>query len=446
MRGTIGGSPGTSLTPIDLVEFVTAYVDWLKRDGHPLKVVVGRDGRITGPPVQNIVMATLQLCGCSVIDLGLSTTPTVEMAVPYHKAGGGIILTASHNPEQWNALKFLNYKGEFISEDAGKFILARIEEQDFEYPDHTEMGSISLDENAIDRHIQSICDLPYVDVEAIRNAKFKAVIDPVNSTGAISIPPLLEALGVGYEMINGEVTGKFAHNPEPLPKHLEELSKRVVGSKADLGISVDPDVDRLVLVSEDGSFFGEEYTLVAAADLVLSTKPGPTVSNLSSSRALSDLSRSYGVSHYQSAVGEVHVVKMMKEVKATIGGEGNGGVILPDLHYGRDALAGIALILSLMVKESRSLSDIRSSYSHYTMVKDKISITGQNPDEVLAKVGAALRSEGITFNTTDGLKIDRDEGWVHLRKSNTEPIIRLYIEASNEEGCAQLKEWIKHKM
>lgn len=447
MRGTIGGQPGNALTPIDIVEFVSAYAQWLSATGRSPKVVVGRDGRITGATIQNLVISTLQLAGVHVVNLDLSTTPTVEMAVVYHKAGGGIILTASHNPIQWNALKFLNEKGEFISGEDGSWILDCISSRSFNYPSYDRLGNIEEDNGAIDRHIEEILNLPYVDAGQIASKSYKVVIDPINSTGAMAIPPLLDALGVEYVLINGEVTGQFAHNPEPVPKNLSQLSEAVVEHKADLGIAVDPDVDRLVLVNEDGSFFGEEYTLVAVADLILKTKSGPTVSNLSSSRALRDLSNKYDVEHRQSAVGEVHVVRMMKDLGAVIGGEGNGGIILPELHYGRDAMVGIALFLQLLSATNSTASELRASYPTYQMLKEKIELNHKDDaDPILESMMSKMKDAGHPVNNTDGVKIDFSDGWVHLRKSNTEPIIRLYTEGESLEVCERLVNLIRKNL
>lgn len=445
MRGTIGGVPGEGLTPVDLVQFASAYAKWLRHTDRAMKVVIGRDGRVTGKAVKEITIATLRLSGCDVVDLDLSTTPTVEMAVPHHEAGGGIILTASHNPAEWNALKFLNDEGEFISHEDGLWILKTIEDGEFTYPDYTKMGKVMEDNEAIERHVEAINQLSYVNVEEIQQKQFKVVIDPVNSTGALAIPVLLKSLGVKYTMINDEITGQFAHDPEPLPKNLKELSEAVVLENADLGISVDPDVDRLVLVCEDGSFFGEEYTLVAVADLILTHRKGDTVSNLSSSRALRDVSLNHGVDHHQSAVGEVHVVKKMKEVQAVIGGEGNGGVILPELHNGRDALVGIALFLQLMVEKNKPASQIRSSYPSYVMAKEKIQLTDEiNADELLEKLANHHKNRGDKINETDGVKVDLEDGWIHMRKSNTEPIIRLYVEAPDDSQCKEIIEQVKN--
>ena len=438
MRGTIGGAPGDALTPIDLVQFAGAYARWLRMKTDQPKIVLGRDGRSSGLVIKHLVIATLQMSGCDIVDLDLSTTPTVEMAVVFHKAQGGIILTASHNPAEWNALKFLNQKGEFISHEDGKDILEMISSGHYDFQPWDRIGNVTSDSDAISRHIKAILDLPYVDLDRIRAAELSVVVDAVNSTGNLAIPPLLDALGVRYTLINESVDGQFSHDPEPLPQHLTDLSKTVAESPADLGIAVDPDVDRLALVNEDGSFFGEEYTLVAAADHILQNYTGPTVSNLSSSRALTDLSDSYGVPHYQSAVGEVNVVMMMKEKGAVIGGEGNGGIILPDLHYGRDAMAGIALILSLRAERGQTLSEIRRKYTSYEMSKDKMSLPdGTDPDQVVNALGKKYISSH-KVSLIDGVKIEFDNGWVHLRKSNTEPIIRIYAEAESVDKASAL--------
>jgi len=442
IRGTIGGSPGNNLTPVDIVECTAGFGTWIKKRHENPKVVVGRDGRITGHIVNQLAINTLVSMGIDVIDLGLSTTPTVEMAVTVEKASAGIIFTASHNPKQWNALKFLNSKGEFISANDGTEIIAYIAEGKLDFVDVDNLGTITNDDSYIDKHIDQILALDYVDVEAIQSKKFKVVVDCINSTGAISVPPLLERLGCEVHLINEEITGDFAHNPEPRPEHLIELSQKVKAIGADLGISVDPDVDRLAFVSEDGSMFGEEYTLVAVADSILSKKPGNTVSNLSSTRALADITSAHGMTYTASAVGEVNVVNTMKETNAVIGGEGNGGVILPDLHYGRDALAGIALMLDLLADKEITMSSLKKSYPSYHIVKDKIQLTPEiDVDSLLNQTAEAYKDERI--NRVDGLKIDFDHGWIHMRKSNTEPIIRVYSEAANEAAALQLAESIK---
>ncbi|MCW5924273.1 MAG: phosphoglucosamine mutase [Saprospiraceae bacterium] len=429
-RGTIGGRPGDNLTPQDIVECTAAFGQWvLKTSGKPI-IVVGRDGRISGEIVSALVINTLRAMGISVIDLGLSTTPTVEIAVPLEKAGGGIILTASHNPKEWNALKLLNHKGEFISAKDGEAVLDLVAKKNVEYATVDKLGGYRQDDTYIKKHIEKILALPLVDAKAIRAKQFKIVVDAINSTGALAVPPLLEALGCQVVLLNGEVNGHFAHNPEPLKEHLGQLSTSVRQQKANLGIAVDPDVDRLVFMCEDGEVFGEEYTLVAVADYVLSKKKGNTVSNLSSSRALRDVTEKHGGEYFASPVGEVHVVEKMKAVKAVIGGEGNGGVILPDLHYGRDALVGIALFLSHLVKSGRQISTLRKTYPDYQMAKSKIERT---PDIDLDKIFFALKEkyQREQINTEDGLKIDFEQGWVHLRPSNTEPIIRVYSESNS---------------
>ena len=455
IRGTIGGKSGESLTPLDVVKFSAAYATWLAAQ-FPVKtkckVVLGRDARISGPMIHNLVCGTLTAMGLDVIDVGLSTTPTVEMAVTFHQAHGGIILTASHNPKQWNALKLLNSKGEFISAADGETLLKIAEQESFEFANVNQLGTVTTDAHAIDKHIEAILALPLVDTKAIAAKKFKIVIDCVNSSGGIALPPLLKALGV-EEVTELYCTpdGQFPHNPEPLPEHLTELSKTVIKSKAHLGISVDPDVDRLALVCEDGEMFGEEYTLVAVADYVLKNKKGNTVSNLSSTRALRDVTEKAGGSHFASAVGEVNVVEMMKAKNAVIGGEGNGGVIYPDIHYGRDALAGIALFLTHLAKYGNTVSMLRSSYPDYFISKNKIELTPEiNVDGVLESIQEKYKKHKI--NTIDGLKIEFDKEWVHLRKSNTELIIRIYAESDSittannlaEKIISDIKELISH--
>lgn len=432
IRGTIGGVPGKNLTPTDLVKYATAYAAWIAKQGASRKVVIGRDGRISGAMVRDIVVATLQSMGCDVVDLGLSTTPTVEMAVKMEKAAGGIILTASHNPAQWNALKLLNSDGEFLDAIEGQWILDFAEGNEMKYAEVDGLGSVTKDDSYIEQHIATILQHPLVDVEAIKKAGFKVVVDAVNSTGAISVPPLLKALGVNDVItINEEVTGKFAHNPEPLPEHLVGLCDTVKAEKASLGIAIDPDVDRLCFVSEDGSLFGEEYTLVAIADYVLGHKKGNTVSNLSSTRALRDVTEKHGGQYYPSAVGEVNVVRKMKDVNAVIGGEGNGGVIVPELHYGRDALIGIGLFLTHLAKSGKTMKALRDSYPNYFISKNKIEL-GDDVDVkgVFSKIKERYAEHPI--NTEDGLRIDIGNDWVHLRTSNTEPIIRVYSESVSE--------------
>ncbi|MDF2448018.1 MAG: phosphoglucosamine mutase [Bacteroidota bacterium] len=434
IRGTIGGKPGDGLSPLDIVKFASAYGCWLitSNPGKKLKVIIGRDARLSGEMVNNIVCGTLVGLGIDVIDLGLSTTPTVEVAVTDLQANGGIILTASHNPKQWNALKLLNEKGEFISDNEGKYILELAEKEEFVYSEVNKLGTYSQNPNYIISHITKILSLPYVDIDAIKEANFSVVVDAVNSSGGFVIPMLLEALGVTkIHKIHCEPTGHFAHNPEPLPEHLRDLSEAVVKTKSDLGISVDPDVDRLALVCEDGEMFGEEYTLVAVADAVLKHhKGGNTVSNLSSTRALRDVTERSGGSYSASAVGEVNVVTMMKSTNAIIGGEGNGGVILPELHYGRDALVGVAIFLTHLAKFGKTTSMLRKSYPNYHISKNKIELTPEiNVDKVLSSVKDKYAKQPV--NTVDGVKIEFDKEWVHLRKSNTEPIIRIYSESES---------------
>ncbi|MBC7553351.1 MAG: phosphoglucosamine mutase [Taibaiella sp.] len=432
IRGTIGGKPGKSLTPIDVVKFTTAYGAWVAAQGTNNTIVVGRDGRISGGMVRNLVVATLQGIGCNVIDLGLSTTPTVEMAVKMEKAGGGIILTASHNPKQWNALKLLNHEGEFLNAAEGQWILDYAEKAEPVYAEIDEIGELTLDDSYIDKHIKIILEHPLVDVAAIRKMNYKVVLDSVNSTGSLSVPPLLNALGVTQvTVINGEVTGHFAHNPEPLPENLVDLCNTVKAEQATLGIAVDPDVDRLCFVCEDGTLFGEEYTLVAIADYILTNKKGNTVSNLSSTRALKDVTEKHGGRYYPSAVGEVNVVKKMKEVNAVIGGEGNGGVIVPELHYGRDALIGIALFLTHLARTGLSVRALRNTYPNYFISKNKIDLPEDTDVKVIfEEIKKKYAAQPI--NTEDGLRIDFENDWVHLRTSNTEPIIRVYSESETE--------------
>ncbi len=442
IRGTIGGLAGNGLTPTDIVKFTSAYGRWVIASTGKNKVVIGRDARISGEMVRNLVVGTLQSIGIDVVDLGLSTTPTVEVAVPDENAGGGIILTASHNPKQWNALKLLNDKGEFISAQEGQLVLSMAEESDFEFAEVNNLGKVSYDDSYLQKHIDKVLALPLVDAEAVRNANFKIAIDCVNSSGGIFIPALLKALGVKtiYELYC-EPDGEFPHNPEPLPENLIDLSRLVVAKKADLGIAVDPDVDRLCFVCEDGSMFGEEYTLVAVSDYVLKHTPGNTVSNLSSTRALRDVTESAGATYYAAAVGEVNVVNMMKETQAIIGGEGNGGVIYPESHYGRDALVGIALFLTHLAMSKQSVSVLRASYPAYYISKNKITLTPEmDIDSLLTEV--EKRYENQPHSTIDGLKIEFDKQWVHLRKSNTEPIIRIYSESSSETGAEYLAQKI----
>lgn len=430
IRGTIGGKVNEGLTPVDAVKFAAAYGTWLKNDNTgDLKVVIGRDARISGEMISNLVVSTLVGLGIDVIDLGLSTTPTVEVAVPMEKANGGIILTASHNPKQWNALKLLNEKGEFISGTDGQDVLRIAENESYDFAEVDDLGSITKDDSYLQKHIDAILALDLVDTEAIKAADISVVVDAVNSSGGIFVPALLEALGVKkIDKLYCDPTGQFPHNPEPLPEHLTDLSDRIKENGADMGITVDPDVDRLALVCEDGSMFGEEYTLVAVADYVLSKTPGNTVSNLSSTRALRDVTEERGQEYFASAVGEVNVVVKMKEVNAVIGGEGNGGVIYPELHYGRDSLVGIALFLSLYAERKMKMSELRDSYPKYVISKNKIELTPEiDVDSVLK--GMADKYASMEVDTTDGVKIYIDKEWVHLRKSNTEPIIRIYSES-----------------
>lgn len=439
IRGTIGGKPDDNLTPIDAVKFAAAYGTWLKSTlkKENIRVVVGRDARISGEMIQNLVAYTLVGLGIEVIDTGLSTTPTVEVAVPMEKADGGIILTASHNPKQWNALKLLNNKGEFLSGKDGEEILKMAEKNDFSFALVDDLGKITKNDTYIDKHIEAVLNLKVLDLEAVKQKKFKVVVDAVNSTGGIAIPKLLEKLGVEVVKLYCDPTGHFPHNPEPLKEHLGDISAKVVAEKADFGIVVDPDVDRLALICEDGEMFGEEYTLVACADYVLSKTPGNTASNLSSSRALRDVTEKHGGKYFASAVGEVNVVEMMKKHNVVIGGEGNGGVIYPELHYGRDALVGVAMFLSLLATKNISAKQLRESYPAYFMSKNKIELTPEvNVDLILEKMAAKYAHENV--NTIDGVKIDFAESWAHLRKSNTEPIIRIYTEAKSFEEADNL--------
>jgi len=441
IRGTIGGSVGENLTPVDAVKFAAAYGTWVKqqRNKENYRVVVGRDARISGEMIQELVMNTLVGMGIHVVDLGLSTTPTVEIAVAMEQADGGIILTASHNPKQWNALKLLNNKGEFLDAVEGAKILNIAAEESFIFAEVDALGEISKNDAYIDIHIDEVLDLALVNEEAIRNANFKVVVDAVNSTGGIAIPLLLDRLGVHTVKLYCTPNGEFPHNPEPLKEHLTEISDLVVKENADLGIVVDPDVDRLALVCEDGTMFGEEYTLVACADYVLSKTPGNTVSNLSSSRALRDVTEKHGGKYQASAVGEVNVVQLMKDTNAIIGGEGNGGIIYPESHYGRDSLVGVALFLSLLAEKKMKVSALRAGYPSYFMSKKKIELTPNldvDVDALLKKMTERYASEEIT--TIDGVKIDFATNWVHLRKSNTEPIIRIYTEAQTQQEADAL--------
>jgi phosphomannomutase len=433
IRGTIGGKIGESLTPADIVKYTAAFATFMKKSlkKEKLEIVVGRDARISGSMVNQIVCSTLNAMGVNVVDIGLTSTPTTEIAVTELKADGGIIITASHNPTNWNALKLLGDKGEFLTNDEAAQLLKMADNEDYTFCDVTKIGKYKTNDTFIDRHIEMILALPLVDVEAIKNAKLKVTIDCVNSTGGIILPKLLKALGVNkVEEMFCEPTGIFPHNPEPLPENLEELSSEVKKNKSDVGFVVDPDVDRLAIVCEDGEMFGEEYTLVAVADYVLSNKKGSTVSNLSSTSALRDVSEKHGCKYFTSAVGEVNVVAVMKEVNAVIGGEGNGGVIYPELHYGRDALVGIALFLSHLAKSKKSCSALRNTYPDYFISKNKVEAFVQTDIvEILDKIEIKYKSQPI--NTVDGIRIDFDKEWVHLRKSNTEPIIRIYCESDS---------------
>ena len=434
IRGTIGGNVGDNLTPVDAVKFASAYGTWLKNYSKKDKitVVVGRDARISGPMIHNLVVNTLIGLGIDVIDLGLSTTPTVEVAVPLEKAEGVIILTASHNPKQWNALKLLNEKGEFLNGEEGLKILEIAESEGFNFSDVDNLGTITINDAYMDIHIDEVLNLPLVDIEAVKAAKFKVVVDGVNSSGGIIIPRLLELMGVEVVELYCEPNGHFPHNPEPLKEHLTDISELVVKEKAHLGIVVDPDVDRLAFICEDGEMFGEEYTLVACADYVLSKTPGNTVSNMSSSRALRDVTNAHNGNYEASAVGEVNVVELMKKNNAVIGGEGNGGIIYPELHYGRDSLVGVALFLTHLADKKMTVSALRASYPEYYMSKNKIELTPQiDVDAILVAMTEKYKNEDCT--TVDGVKIDFAENWVHLRKSNTEPIIRIYTEAATQE-------------
>ena len=435
IRGTIGGKVDQGLTPIDTVKFAAAYGTWLKstNPNQKLKVVIGRDARLSGLMISNLVENTLVGLGIDVINLGLSTTPTVEVAVPMEKAQGGIILTASHNPKQWNALKLLNNKGEFISGEEGEFILQIAANDSYEFTEVDDLGTVSHDDTYLQKHIDAVLNLPLVDKDAIKAANFKIVVDAVNSTGGIFVPALLKALGVENVIeMYCEPTGHFPHNPEPLPEHLTDLSDKIKETNAHLGITVDPDVDRLAMVCEDGSMFGEEYTLVAVSDYVLQLTPGATVSNLSSTKALRDITESKGLKYHAAAVGEVNVVAKMKAENAIIGGEGNGGIIYPELHYGRDALVGIALFLTSLAKKGMKTSELRDSFPKYVISKNKIELTPQiNVDQILEKVSENYKN--FEVDKTDGVKIYIENEWVHLRKSNTEPIIRIYSESTTEE-------------
>jgi phosphomannomutase len=438
IRGTIGGEVGEGLTPVDTVKFAAAFGSWLLQHSDNKKVVIGRDARISGDMISRLVSATLQGLGIDVVDLGLTTTPTVEIAVPMEKAAGGIILTASHNPIQWNALKLLDQHGEFISGEAGRQVLEIVESNSYKFAEVKKLGSYTEDDTYLDKHIEQIKALPLVDVQAITQANFKIAVDAVNSTGGIAIPRLLKALGVrDIAEINCEPTGHFAHNPEPIPEHLTHICRELNKGDFDLGIVVDPDVDRLAFITEDGDTFGEEYTLVAIADYVLSKTRGNTVSNLSSSRALKDITEKRGGEYTAAAVGEVHVVAEMKKTNAIIGGEGNGGVIYPELHYGRDALVGVALFLTYMAKTGKSPARLKAGYPHYYISKNKIELTPEiDVDQVLEDIKRKYAKQ--PKNTVDGVRIEFDKEWVHLRKSNTEPIIRIYSESDSEATAEHL--------
>lgn len=440
IRGTIGGNPGEGLTPLDVVKFASGFGAWVKKNNpdKKVKIVIGRDARISGPMVSTLVTGSLQGLGIDVIDLGLSTTPTVEIAVTNESADAGIILTASHNPKQWNALKLLNHKGEFISGEEGQEVLRIAESEEFGYVGVNDLGKYLQNQTYLHKHIEQILALPLVNVEAIAKKNFRIVVDAVNSTGGTYVPALLRALGVEeVTELYCQPTGQFPHNPEPLPEHLTELSSSVVKHDAHLGITVDPDVDRLALVCEDGEMFGEEYTLVAVADYVLKHTPGNTVSNMSSTRALRDITEKHGMSYSASAVGEVNVVTMMKETESIIGGEGNGGIIYPELHYGRDALVGIALFLSHLAESNKTMSILKAAYPHYHISKNKIELTPEiNVDKVLKAIETKYQNSPI--NLIDGVKIEFDKEWVHLRKSNTEPIIRIYTESESQNTANNL--------
>jgi len=449
IRGTIGGQPGNNLTPPDVVSFTAAFASYIGSlsKNQRKKIVIGRDARTSGAMISGLVSNTIIALGIDVIDLGLSTTPTVEMAVTHFNADGGIVLTASHNPSQWNALKLLNSKGEFISDVEGKNIIEVANRSMFSFANVDEIGSVQIISNGfIDEHISKILELPYINKEAIAASDISVVVDAVNSTGGLAIPRLLDALGVKkIERLNCEPNGIFAHNPEPLAEHLTEISEVVKNKKADMGIVVDPDVDRLAFISEDGTMFGEEYTLVAIADYLLPIKKGNTVSNLSSSRALADITKLHGYEYAAAAVGEVNVVVKMKETNAVIGGEGNGGIIVPDLHYGRDALAGLAIFLTYYASKKMKMTEIRNALPGYFMSKNKIELNdGINVDELLKKVETEYRNEKV--NTIDGVKIDLSDGWIHLRKSNTEPIIRIYTEGVTLQKAEELATDIRKKI
>ena len=438
IRGTIGGRIGDTLNPLDIVKFTTAYATFIPRKSG--KIVVGRDGRISGPMVRDVVCGALVGMGFDVIDIGYASTPTTELAVRMSGADGGIIITASHNPRQWNALKLLNSEGEFLTAADGNKVLEIAEREDFHYADVDALGHVTMDNSFDDRHIQSVLDLQLVDADAIRQARFTVCVDSINSVGGLILPKLLERLGVGYKFLNGDVTGDFAHNPEPLEKNLTGIMNEMKTGHYDLGIVVDPDVDRLAFISEDGRMFGEEYTLVSVADYVLSETPGNTVSNLSSTRALRDVTEKHGGHYAAAAVGEVNVTTKMKEVGAVIGGEGNGGVIYPESHYGRDALVGIALFLTSLAKKDCKVSELRRQFPDYQIAKNRIDLTPETDvDAILVKVKEMFAKDpAAQVNDIDGVKIDFPDRWVHLRKSNTEPIIRVYSEAATMEQADEL--------
>ena len=442
IRGTIGGHVGDTLNPLDIVKFTTAYTTFIGRK-HPnkkLKIVVGRDARISGKMVKNIVCGTLMGMGADVINIGLATTPTTELAVRMSEADGGIIITASHNPRQWNALKLLNNEGEFLTAKEGAEVLSIAESEDFDYADVDALGSYRDDDTFDERHVEAVLDLNLVDVDAIKKSKFRVVVDSINSVGGVILPQLLDRLGVDYTFINGKANGDFAHNPEPIEKNLTSIMNELSKGGYDLGIVVDPDVDRLAFIQEDGKMFGEEYTLVAVADYILNNTKGNTVSNLSSTRALRDVTEKHGGKYYPSAVGEVNVTTKMKEVNAVIGGEGNGGVIYPESHYGRDALVGIALFLTLLAQKGMKVSELRDTYPKYFMAKNRIDLTkGTDIDAILNKIKELYcNNTDVTITDIDGIKLDFPESWVHLRKSNTEPIIRVYSEAKTMEEADDL--------
>ncbi len=449
IRGTIGGKPGDGLSPIDVVKFTSAFATFLQKRnaGKRLTLVVGRDARLSGAMVDHLVVGTLQGMGIDVIETGLSTTPTTEMSVIDKHADGGIIITASHNPKHWNALKLLNARGEFIDAAEGAEVLRLAESEELNFAEVDDLGQVTEDSTTIDHHIERVLALPLVDVEAIRKAGFKVAVDAVNSTGGLAIPRLLRALGVKEVVeLNCDPTGHFAHNPEPIPANLTDISRVVRENKCDLGVVVDPDVDRLALVCETGEMFGEEYTLVSVADYVLQHTPGNTVSNLSSSRALRDVTHRYaGCEYNAAAVGEVNVTTLMRKTGAVIGGEGNGGVIYPELHYGRDALVGVALFLTLLAKKGMKVSELRKTYPDYIISKNRIDLTaGMDVDGLLKRLADKYNATpGCKVTTIDGVKIDFEDGWVHLRKSNTEPIIRIYSEAHTETRANELAEQVK---